>query len=298
MGDADSSRWTGPYIINTSEETAGQRSNDSAEDAIELEVTVDCNPVNGSPTFGNNLQSTETVPNLATTCTDPATDGMDNGFDRHDVWYKFTMPAGVTTVLINTAFSGGMEDSAIMVYKGPWDNLTPAVSYLPNGNVNNAMRLCNDDSDLDIGLASDNNNFSVVRLINVTPGDEYYIRIWSYDGSTLGEGYVQGQFTICVRGGSTNRFSALNTEESVINEIPVSLDYYPNPVSNSLQLESNSNIKEVRIYSILGQELNKTIMDNVAKKVSVPMSNLISGTYFVKVLYANNKTKTVKIIKR
>ncbi|HOK75763.1 MAG TPA: T9SS type A sorting domain-containing protein [Bacteroidales bacterium] len=73
---------------------------------------------------------------------------------------------------------------------------------------------------------------------------------------------------------------------------------YPNPTSNYLVL----NIEEFEIlnlsyqlYDIQGKLLkNEKITGN---QTSIEMSNLIPGTYFLKVIQANKEVKTFKIIK-
>jgi pectate lyase len=55
---------------------------------------------------------------------------------------------------------------------------------------------------------------------------------------------------------------------------------YPNPVTNSLSISSNANVKEVEIYSLAGA-LVKQIEGNMK---SVDMSQLSKGSYLVKVI--------------
>lgn len=292
---SDPSRWTGPFTINTQ---VGPPLNDFCLDAIELNVTADC-----EPTLGNNIQATQTAPVLATNCTDPAIDGVSTDFDVDDVWYKFTMPT-TGTVLIQTGFAGVMEDSAIAVYKvadgtNACGTLEPAFSYFPNGNINYAYSSCSDDDDFISNDADDDNLFSIVQLVNQTLGDVFYIRVWSVDRSNLTDTNGQnlhGQFTICIIGQPAVPRDVLETEDQTFNNIV--LDYYPNPVNNLLHLNANMNIKAVKIFSLLGQQVSNQVFDNSSVKAEVSMSLLPAGTYFVKVLLDNDKTKTIKIIKR
>jgi len=197
LDGSDPSRWTGPFTINTQ---VGPPINDTCGTAFELNVTDEC-----EPKLGNNIQATETSPALATNCSDPAVDGTTSGFAIDDVWYKFTMPA-TGTVLIKTGFAGVMDDSAIAVYRAsdtsnPCGSLVFAESLLPNGDVNYARRSCRDDPDSDLNDDYDNNLFGSVMIKNQTPGEEYYVRVWSVDRSNIpGETNVHGQFTICVIG--------------------------------------------------------------------------------------------------
>ncbi len=291
VGDADSSRWTGPFVINTQ---VGPPINDTCATAITLDVTSECEPV-----LGNNIQANQTA-GLATNCSDPAVSGTNGAFDLFDVWYKIIIPAS-GTVTITTGFAGVMEDSAMAVYKGACGALVPALSYMPDlTTVNVALKSCSDDDDMNIdpGYPNDSNLFTKIVLQNVTPGDEYYIRVWSVDRTNLGLGNTQGQFIICALGTAVANRNFLEVEEEVLEE-EVTLSYYPNPVSNSLRLKSNAAILDIHVYSILGQEVyQKETSTNNISETELDMSSLHAGTYFVKVLLANNETKTIKIIKK
>lgn len=72
------------------------------------------------------------------------------------------------------------------------------------------------------------------------------------------------------------------------------LNYYPNPVKNSLTISNSSTIDEVEITSILGQKmLSKKVNDLQAE---INLSELSNGIYFVKVS-SEGQEKTFKIIK-
>ncbi len=82
---------------------------------------------------------------------------------------------------------------------------------------------------------------------------------------------------------STNDFKTYN------------FSYYPNPVEQTLLLKADKNIISVEVYSMLGQELITITPDN--SSINVDFSELITGTYFVKVKIDNN-IKTFRIIKK
>jgi len=287
---SDSSIWSGPYEFTL--QNAVPVNNDCSN-AIELiPGTSDC-----QATLGNNIMATSTNPALATNCNaDDVIDGVSYNNLVKDVWYKFYMPE-TGTVTIQTYFAGGMNDSVMAVYRAddltsPCASLNPAVSFYPGTtNVNNSIYTCRDDSDpnLNPGNADDVNDFSIIMVQNQIPGDLYYIRVWSYNTS------VQGQFLICIKGAEETRTSALSEEDVIANNVV--LDYYPNPVTNILNLKSNSDIKSVRIYSILGQEVLRKNYDNSVTVAELDMQYLKSGTYFVKALLDNDVIKTFKIVK-
>ncbi len=72
------------------------------------------------------------------------------------------------------------------------------------------------------------------------------------------------------------------------------LKVYPNPTTNILNINANSDIESLEITSVLGQVvLSKNVNDS---KTEVNMSKLAKGIYFVKII-ANGGEKVVKIIK-
>ncbi|MGK4568791.1 T9SS type A sorting domain-containing protein [Flavobacterium sp. 3HN19-14] len=69
---------------------------------------------------------------------------------------------------------------------------------------------------------------------------------------------------------------------------------YPNPLKNILNLSCNGKITTVAIYNLLGQEVIAKFLNS--DEGTIDVSNLPSGTYFVKVA-AENLVKTIKVIK-
>jgi hypothetical protein len=301
---SNSTIWTGPYEFTTPTATPF---NDECADAIELVVgTSQCE----NQTLGNNIMATQTSPSLATECSDPVINGVTSGYVVDDVWYKFIMPSTGTAV-IEITYAGVMEDSVAAVYRvtdtaNPCDNFEFAESYMPDlVTVLNGTNYssCSDDDDFDTGNDfDDNNNFTRIIVQNVTPGELYYIRVWSYDASHLinedgsNRENVHGQFLICVKGEMDTRVSTLDTEEEVLSN-EVTLDYYPNPVDHTLNLKSSNEIKIVTMYNILGQEVLRRNYDVPLTETELNTTALKTGTYFVKVLLSNNVVKTFKIIR-
>ncbi len=111
-----------------------------------------------------------------------------------------------------------------------------------------------------------------------TSGETYYI-------------YVSG-------GSSSSGVFNLNVDCVLIlgtsdNEIE-GFSYYPNPTINSINLNAQDNIESVAIYNILGQKV--VDQNSNATSIQLDVSNLVSGTYIMKVL-VNGKTGTYKIVK-
>ncbi len=70
---------------------------------------------------------------------------------------------------------------------------------------------------------------------------------------------------------------------------------YPNPVNDILNIKTDSEIKSIEIYNILGQRV--LVVINAEKTKSIDVSNLKSGSYFIKVKSANGN-QVAKFIKK
>jgi len=117
-----------------------------------------------------------------------------------------------------------------------------------------------------------------LTLTGLTEGATYYIQAWN------GGAGEEGSFNIEVTG----------TVVSVADLQAVGFTYYPNPVKNSLMMKANETISSVSIFNMLGQEVKR--VQPSALETSVDMSNLSSGTYFVKAS-VGNAVGTFKVIK-
>lgn len=77
-------------------------------------------------------------------------------------------------------------------------------------------------------------------------------------------------------------------------EAAATIKAYPNPVRDAINISNDTEIQSLSIYNMLGQQImTKTIN---AKEDRIDVSNLVSGTYFVKVM-AGNAIKSFKIVK-
>ena len=76
---------------------------------------------------------------------------------------------------------------------------------------------------------------------------------------------------------------------------PVSI--YPNPTSNSVNIVSPKEMKQLQLISITGKIL-KNISQNGQTNTKIDLSNLSSGIYFVKIIFNDNSIVTKKITKQ
>ena len=75
----------------------------------------------------------------------------------------------------------------------------------------------------------------------------------------------------------------------------VDLEYYPNPVTDNLNLLTNQKIDAVTIYNLIGQEIIFITPNSTMSQID--MSNFPQGTYILQI-ESDGKHKTIKIIKK
>ncbi len=89
---------------------------------------------------------------------------------------------------------------------------------------------------------------------------------------------------------TTEFVSFLNNESHAFN----GLNYFPNPVKNSLSINNSSLLTQVEITSVLGQKMITKNLNDL--QTEIDLSNLENGVYFVKVK-ADGAEKTFGIVK-
>ena len=74
----------------------------------------------------------------------------------------------------------------------------------------------------------------------------------------------------------------------------VSLNMYPNPASDVLNISAQSTINSVEIFNVLGQKVIRMNVEDTSAEINV--SNLNAGIYLIK-YEINNRTSTKKFVK-
>jgi len=134
---------------------------------------------------------------------------------------------------------------------------------------------------VNIGCDDQSTGQESYTIVDSVDGETYYVYIAHYsNGST-----TTGTYKIMLE------CETMTTDEF---DSPNAFTYYPNPVSNVLNVKAQNNISNVAVYNMLGQEVLRTAPNTVASEVD--MSNLQTGAYFVKVTIGN-ATKTIRVIK-
>lgn len=168
-----------------------------------------------------------------------------------DVWFYSTIPAsGNLTIETRYHPSSQMHDAFMYVYAS--DNCVS----LPIGVY--------DDS-------SGEGDFPKIVLNNQTPGDDIIILV-EYDND-------------CTDPADTFQIA---TYEHTLSTVDTAIDgfrMYPNPATNTLNIEASNVIEKITLYNQLGKEVFQKTTDKSTTKIYI--NKLITGSYIVKVQIGN-----------
>ena len=78
--------------------------------------------------------------------------------------------------------------------------------------------------------------------------------------------------------------------EDGIEENVASFNIYPNPVNDKLYIETEVEVEEVVVYAITGVIVGQQSTVNSQQSVTIDVTNLNSGVYFVKVVTENGES--------
>ena len=219
-------------------------------------LTIDVTPAGDAYTM---VGATSEAGEGAGTC-------FDSGVNA-SVWFTFVAPAS-GEVQVSTDIAGGtLTDTEISVFEGPSD--------------------CNDVSTLGSELGCDQDGGTVVaynsilNLTSLTPGSTYYVQVDRWGTAS------DGTFGIQVYDQLT-----LSVEDLILTK---AFDYYPNPVTSTLNVSAKEPISKLTIVNVLGQEI-KTVYPNTIT-YQLDFSSLEDGIYFIKATI-NNVEGTFRILKR
>jgi hypothetical protein len=187
--------------------------------------------------------------------------GGFTGNANDDVWYSFVALTSIVNITYELS-TGTSFDGVAQLYSGACGSLV-VVS-------------CADATVTTPPVVEE------IQATGLTVGATYYTRIYQYGASST----VGKTFDLKIWSPST-----LSIAEVIGNQFT----YFPNPVKNSLTLRAQSNIQNVSIYNMLGQEVLRTAPNTLESEIS--MDQLQSGAYFVKVSI-NDTTETIRVIKQ
>jgi len=121
-------------------------------------------------------------------------------------------------------------------------------------------------------------SYWVIRTLSI-PG-KYSISGWNSNFNPIGVG-----FTLILDAVGINEISKIGDK---------SVSFFPNPATNELNIISkNSQIKNIRIYTATGQEIES--LNLMSSELKIPLNNYPPGIYFIHVATLNDKVLIKKI---
>ncbi|AXO78859.1 T9SS C-terminal target domain-containing protein [Olleya aquimaris] len=258
----------GPYTDSSTVALTLQHGSSAVCDVSLGDFTNLCPPIN------DDCANAITITQFNNGDTQDATNATNNdgfiietgcGSANDGVWYTFKIA------------DAGTIDVAISNIVG-WN---PEITVL-SGDCGAFTCVGNSDS----GFVGDGESYS----FSATAGTQYWVNV-AHNSGTIDN--AEGSFRINVNTSDTATLQdlSLSTEDFRKESL---FTYYPNPVSNSLNLKAQKEISNVSVYNMLGQEVYRNSPNSFNS--TVDMANLDSGAYFVKVTI-NDTTETIKIIK-
>lgn len=178
---------------------------------------------------------------------------------RSDTWFTVIIPpSGSLTIETSQADTNSIFDTVMSVFSGTPSNLI----YVD----------CNDDLD---GLSG----FSRVSLIGRIPGEKFYVSVWRFGDSSIGDFKV-----------SAFDASILSTNQNTTEAITV----FPNPATTTINFSGLKESFNCSVYNLVGQQVFASKTD--IAQPSIDISAFESGTYFLK-LNNENTSFTFKFLK-
>ncbi len=184
-------------------------------------------------------------------------------YNGEDVWYTVEVPeTGNLNVELDIAENNSrlILDTGLAVYSGEIGAFVEEE--------------CDDDNG--------NGGFSRIDLVDRTPGELLYIRVWSFGAGD------EGAFQV-----SAWSPDVLSVEDNIVTS---AMSYYPNPVVDFLNITSETSITTAVVYSAGGKEVKQLNLGLNGKNTIVDMQGLATGLYFVKLTFAD-AVKTIKVFK-
>ncbi len=223
-----------------------------------------------------------TVKESFTTLVLPVNDECINAIQVQSLPYNNSQDATWATNndgFISACGGLGMNDGVWYTFSGDNDEIYITIEETSNWDSEIAL-YSGDCSNLvcvnSVDLAEDVQVLSFSSQLNKT----YYLNIGYYSGTMDNP---EGAFKIEI---SNN----LSTNKEVFN----SFNYYPNPVSSTLNLEADKIINQIEIFSVTGRRVMLIQPNSLIKEVN--LESMANGIYLMKITI-ENQTKTFKILK-
>ncbi|WMI68751.1 T9SS type A sorting domain-containing protein [Mangrovimonas sp. YM274] len=184
-----------------------------------------------------------------------------------------------------------LENEVVLSWESGWDSESPIEQLSYNvyvGTITEGTDVVTPESNISsgyrkvvkLGNAQYKSQFSLLDL----PDGTYYWAVQSIDNQYEGSEFsLENSFEV----------NSLGVNENVLSG---SIRCFPNPVQNQLNIVSSRKIKQVNVYTTLGQELMST--NGSTLDVVIDFSAMKSGMYFVEIVCDDFSNYLQKVFKK
>ncbi|WP_298767444.1 T9SS type A sorting domain-containing protein [uncultured Polaribacter sp.] len=132
-----------------------------------------------------------------------------------------------------------------------------------------------------------------VVTLTATPNAGFALVNWTIDGATLDNSTSGPATSITVTMNADKTVAAVfDATASVDDEFLNSFNLYPNPTNNVLNISTDLEIKDCKVYNVIG----KKVLESKSKEINV--TNLPKGMYLIQIITAKGKSVTKKFVKK
>ncbi len=153
-----------------------------------------------------------------------------------------------------------------------------------------------DGSNTEFTIYDPNGNVFLGFTWTADLGGQDYATSWAHFGYTIDGTWPDGVYTLeAVFGGNTyETIFGVNTNLGVEDLVENEFSFYPNPVSNELNISSKIEMEQIEVFDILGRKVLESKPNNT--QANLKMEGFSSGLYIVNVT-SEGKTASFKIVK-
>ncbi len=189
----------------------------------------------------------------------------------------------------NPAYANGTnEDIEVVAYSEVVNNTSETITLTWTRTVENL------DNDGWATLVCDKNScwapFTSTKDFELAPGEAGTMDVHFQNMFSVGSGYVEIEIKNTATGevyavGEYSADAVVGIEEAVVNTINI----YPNPARDILNMELSEGIARVELFNLLGQRIQFLDVNNGDDLKSINTTDLTEGMYFVNFYGHNNE---------
>lgn len=192
--------------------------------------------------------------------------------------------------VLGLRWTNGNGQKRIMLASNSMLNQT---NYLLDGKSYTAGTYGSNSSEINDAYVVYNGIANTFDVTNLTNNTTYYFRVFEYNGNDLTTNYL---LTTATNNPSTRKTLKKENEDYLVEDL--TLNIYPNPASNNINIDLNYNIEDMKI-TIVDAEGNEIFkQNNYNKSLNLDINNFANGVYYVLITNDNEAIFKSFVIER